>query len=158
MKHFLTHLVYLALFVFSFGFVKAQTCTYLAYDGFNNNANLPLNALSSGTGWANPWNVQSEPNTVPGYQINNGSGSLLYNGLQTLGQYATGGSAYLTAGCRLSTATGGAFANYVANNDNGIGTQTGDTLWVSFVLRKDENNTEPVWVDLHNDGDRKSVV
>ena len=152
MKHFLTHLVYLALFVFSFGFVKAQTCTYLAYDGFNNNANLPLNALSSGTGWANPWNVQSEPNTVPGYQINNGSGSLLYNGLQTLGQYATGGSAYLTAGRRLSTATGGAFANYVANNDNGIGTQTGDTLWVSFVLRKDENNTEPVWVDLHNDG------
>ncbi|OWY21979.1 PKD domain-containing protein [Sphingobacteriales bacterium UPWRP_1] len=131
---------------------NAQPCTYLAYDGFDNSANIPLNGLSGGTGWNGVWNVQNENNTIPGFQINNGSGSLSFGALQTLGRYTTGGYAYLTAGRRLDVSENGAFANYVAQYDNGIGTQTGDTLWASFLLRKDENNDEPVWIDLHNDG------
>lgn len=151
MKHTSKILAYLLLFIVSYSSLSAQ-CTYLAYDGFNYNSNTPLNGLSGGTGWAAPWNVQSEPATVPGYQSNNGAGSLLFGALQTQGRYATGGDTYLTAGRQLNAADNGAFANYVADYDNGIGTQTGDTLWVSMLLRKDENNTEPVWLDLHSDG------
>lgn len=131
----------------------AQPCTYLAYDGFNYNANVSLNALSGGTGWAGVWNVQNETTTIPGYQINNGSGSLSYGALQTLGRYATGGISYLSAGRRLATNEGGVFASYIAQYENGIGTLAeGDTLWVSFMLRKDGNNSQPLWLDLHDDG------
>ncbi|PSJ74815.1 hypothetical protein C7N43_22065 [Sphingobacteriales bacterium UPWRP_1] len=133
-------------------YVCAQPCTYLAYDAFDYSANIPLNALSGGAGWNGVWNVQNDNTTLPGYQVNNGAGSLTYAALQTLGRYATGGQAYLTAGRRLNVADNGPFANFVADYDNGIGTQTGDTIWVSFLLRKDGNNTEPVWIDLHNDG------
>lgn len=133
--------------------IAAQPCTYLAYEGFNNNANIALDALSGGTGWAMPWSVQNGSTTIPGYQINNGSGSLSFGALQTLGRYAIGGDVYLTAGRRLDDADNGAFAQYVAQYNDGIGTHAdGDTLWVSFLLRKDENNGEPVWVDLHDSG------
>lgn len=131
---------------------NAQPCTYLAYEGFNNTANLPLNGLSGGTGWTTAWNVQNETMTIPGYQINSTNGSLTYNALQTLGNHARGGYAYLTLGRRLDYNDGGAFDDYVATNQDGIGSQTGDTLWVSYLLRKDANNDEPVWIDLHNDG------
>lgn len=145
-------LLSLYLFFLSITILKAQTCLYLAYDGFNNNANIPLNGLGGGTGWVAAWDVQSGNTNIPGFQINNGSGSLSFGTLQTLGRYATGGHAYLTSGRRFNTGDDGAFTDYVAANENGIGTQTGDTLWVSFLLRKDENNGEPVWIDLHNDG------
>lgn len=150
MKHINSTLLCLFL-VLGIQNLSAQTCTYLAYDGFAYNANTPLNSLSGGTGWQSPWNVQNEVTTIPGFQTNNGSGSLSYGMLQTQGRYAIGGDTYLTAGRRLNTADNGAFANYVAQYDDGIGTLAeGDTLWASFLLRKDENNTEPVWIDLHN--------
>ena len=132
--------------------IMAQTCTYLAYDGFDYAANTPLNALNGGTGWDLPWATQNDDIAIPGYQINNGSGSLTYNALQTMGRYGIGGNAYLTAGRRLNTADNSPFADYVADYDNGIGTQIGDTLWTSFVLRKNNNNNEEVWVDLHDQG------
>ncbi|MBP6812707.1 MAG: hypothetical protein KA138_14365, partial [Saprospiraceae bacterium] len=48
---------------------SAQTCNYLAYDGFDYTANAPLEGLQGGTGWQSPWNVQNETTTLPGYQI-----------------------------------------------------------------------------------------
>lgn len=132
--------------------LQAQTCTYLAYDGFDNAANAPLNALNGGTGWIIPWNVQNDDTDIPGYQINNGAGSLTYSNLQTIGRYATGGYQYLTSGRILNTGEYGPFSDYVADFDNGIGTQTGDTLWISLLLRKSQNNGEDVWVDFHDNG------
>lgn len=130
----------------------AQTCLYLAYDGFDYPANSPLEGQAGGTGWAAGWYVQVNDATIPGYQTVNAAGSLNYGALLTQGRYATGGKAYLTAGRRLATAENGPFDAYVGQDQNGIGTAYGDTLWVSFLLRKDLDNDEPVWFDLHNDG------
>ncbi|HNL40015.1 MAG TPA: hypothetical protein PKH43_12790, partial [Saprospiraceae bacterium] len=105
----------------------AQTCLYLAYDGFDYPAGSPLEAQSGGPGWGAGWYVQVNDVTVPGYQTANVSGSLNYGGLLTQGNYATGGKAYLTAGRRLATAANGPFADYVAQDQNGIGTAYGDT-------------------------------
>lgn len=129
--------------------VFAQTCTYFAYEAFNYAANTAYDGQGGGTGWQYPWDIQNNPTT--GFVVQGGAGSLSYGALQTQGRYALGGSAYLTAGRRLNTSDNSTFADYVADYDNGIGTQTGDTLWVSVLLRKDEANDEPVWIDLHND-------
>jgi PKD repeat protein len=132
---------------------NAQTCTYLAYDGFDNIADAPLDGLASGTGWAAAWSVQNGDTNVPGYQVNNGSGSLSFGALQTMGRYAKGGYAYLSSGRRLAVGESEAFPQFVAVGNNGIGTlASGDTLWVSFLLQKDEGNDEEVWVDLHSEG------
>ena len=131
-------------------FLRAQTCTYLAYDGFNYTANAPLQAQSGGTGWAAPWIVQGNNSTVPGYQTVNGSGSLAYGLLQSIGRHGVGGYQYLTAGRRLNSVDGGPFDAYIATGTDAIGTQAGTTLWVSALLRKTNNNDEPVFASLHN--------
>ena len=46
MRHLL-----LALLLISFQNTSAQTCNYLAYDGFDYAANTPLEGLQGGTGW-----------------------------------------------------------------------------------------------------------
>ena len=126
--------------------VSAQTCNYLAYDGFAYAANTPLEGLQGGTGWQTPWNVQSENTTLPGFQITNGS-PLNYLDLQTAGNYASGGFAYLTAGRRLNTSTGGPFADWLTQ-DGTIG-KPGTTLWASILLRKNQNNDETVAAIWH---------
>jgi len=127
----------------------AQTCTYLAYEAFDYPANVPLNGQSGGTGWFEPWLVQNADVVLPGYQLGNGGASPAYSSLQTIGGYATGGQAYLTAGRRLNTDPGGPFHDYVADFDNGIGTETGTTLWMSALLRKDNNNGQSLFTGLH---------
>ncbi len=109
-------------------------CTYLAYDAFDYGAGVTLNGLSGGTGWALPWDVQNAHTTLPGYQTN--AGSLAFNGLQTLGIHGSGGRDYVTTGRRLNTLENGPFSDYVAQYNEGIGTETGDTLWVSFYFAK----------------------
>lgn len=151
MKNNLTPLLLFALALFAPP-LSAQTCLYLAYDGFDYTANTPLNALSGSTGWSAPWDVQGGNTAIPGYQINNGSGSLTYAGLQTSGRYATGGRDYLTSGRRLNTAETGPFSEYIAAGQTGIGSATGTVLWASALLLKDNNNSQPVWFTLHNDG------
>ncbi|MEZ4959826.1 MAG: PKD domain-containing protein [Saprospiraceae bacterium] len=130
-------------------FIQGQTCLYLAYDGFDYGSNLPLNGLSGGGGWSQAWYVQNGDVVLPGYQSSTAAGSLMFGNLQTIGRHATGGRVYLTAGRRLDTSDSGPFSEYVAAGQNGIGTQTGDTLWMSALLRKDQNNNSSVYAGLH---------
>ena len=125
---------------------SAQTCNYLAYDGFAYSANMPLEGLQGGTGWQTPWNVQSENTTLPGFQISN-TASLNWLDLQTAGNYASGGLAYLTAGRRLNTGSSGPFADWLTQ-DGTIG-KPGATLWASILLRKNQNNDETVAAIWH---------
>ena len=122
-------------------------CLYQAYEGFNGTINTAIESQSGGTGWAEPWDVQNNNTTVPGYQISNAS--LNYSDLQNLYHHMSGGDMYLAMGRRLNTADGGPFDNLVAEYQNGIGTQTGDTLWVSCMIRKDQNNDQRMTFDLH---------
>jgi PKD repeat protein len=128
--------------------VNAQ-CTYLAYDGFDYSQQHALNALSGSTGWAGAWDVQNGNTNMPGYQTI--LGSLSFSSLQTTGNAASGGHAYLTAGRRLNTGSVGPFSTYVQSGNNGIGTNNNGILWVSYLLRKNLNNNEHVFIDLHND-------
>lgn len=128
-------------------FAAAQPCIYRAYDGFDYSQNNALEAQNSGSGWASPWFVQNNDPQLPGYQT--GGGSLIYADLRTVDGHASGGRAYLTAGRRLDTSPAGPFADYVTDSDNGIGTRTGGTLWMSALLRKDQNNNQSVFAGLH---------
>ncbi len=125
---------------------KAQTCNYLAYDAFNYAPNTPLEALQGGTGWMRPWNVQTENATIPGYQIAD-SAPMTWLDLQTQGGYVSGGLAYLTSGRRLNTQANSPFANWL-NGDNAIG-KSGTSIWASVLLRKSQNNDQPVAAIWH---------
>ncbi len=125
---------------------SAQTCNYLAYDGFDYAANTPLEGLQGGTGWQSPWNVQNETTTLPGYQIT-AANPPNWLDLQTAGNYTSGGFAYLTSGRRLNTSADGPFANWLTQ-DGTIG-KAGTTLWASILLRKNQNNDETVAAIWH---------
>ncbi|MFN3848929.1 MAG: PKD domain-containing protein [Spirosomataceae bacterium] len=129
------------IIVILFPFVAsiAQTCQYLAYDGFNYTSNSPLNGGAGGTGWASPWEVQNNNTTIPGYQ-STGNSSLSYSDLQTFGNHISGGSNYLAIGRSLNLSRSGPFASYL-NNTGRIG-QPGTTLYLSCLLRKTNNNDE----------------
>jgi PKD repeat protein len=138
--------VFIALFVAFATISQAQVCNYLAYDGFDYAAETPLEGLQGGTGWQAPWNVQSENTTVPGFQIASNN-AMTWLDLQTIGGHVSGGFAYLTAGRRLKTEGSGPFAEWL-NNDGAIG-KPGTTIWASILLRKTQNNNEPVHATLH---------
>ncbi len=127
----------------------AQPCQYLAYDPLDYAPGSPMNGQNLGGGWLQPWFVQNADETLPGYQVNAGAGSLAFSDLQTLGRYAMGGRAYLTAGRRLDARDGGPFDEYVATDNEGIGSQTGGVLWMSALLRKDQDNNQSVFAGLH---------
>lgn len=141
-------LLSLIIAICQYSFLIAQ-CTYLAYDGFSYGSTLPLQNLSGGTGWQTPWQVQNNNSTVPGYQSGSG-GSQVYSTLTTIGNHATGGYQYLTSGRRLNTSPQGPFANYIAENSDYIGSETGDTLWMSVLLNKLTNDAQELGVDLHD--------
>ncbi len=128
-------------------YASAQDCRLLASEDFNYPADQPLHSQQGGSGWAEAWYVQVFNNQVPGYQTH--SGSLSYGNLRTHGGHASGGREYLTAGRRLDTRPNGPFAEYVA--DDGIGSQKGGTLWMSALLRKNQNNDQPVFAGLHSE-------
>jgi PKD repeat protein len=132
----------------------SQPCTYLAYDGFDYPATAPLDDQNGGSGWAEPWLTQNDDQILPGYQTSTGAAnSLTFNQLQTLGRFTTGGRAYLTAGRRLNTQDGGPFDEYVGEFDDAIGTAAnGGELWMSALLRKDQNNGQEVRAGLHGSG------
>jgi len=128
----------------------AQPCTYLAYDGFDYPASAALDDQNGGSGWAEPWLTQNDDQILPGYQTSTGTGSLAFGNLHALGRFATGGRAYLTAGRRLNTQDGGPFDAYVSEFDEAIGTAAnGGELWMSCLLRKDQNNNQSVFAGLH---------
>ncbi len=133
--------------------LASQPCTYLAYDPFDYPASTPLDDQNGGSGWAEPWLTQNDDQTLPGYQTSSGTGSLAFGSLQTIGRFATGGRAYLTAGRRLNTSDAGPFGEYVSEFNEGIGTSAnGGEIWMSCLLRKDQNNNQSVFAGLHGSG------
>ncbi len=126
-------------------------CTYLAYEAFQYTDDLPLHNLIGGNGWSSPWIVQGDVDFVPGYQIENET-NLDYLDLPVLGNYAEGGIGFLTSGRTLNTAYNGPFSDYVTPNFQAIGTSRQDTLWLSTIMRKEDNNQEPLHFELHNGG------
>lgn len=145
MRHFFALLTFLAITFTS----NAQNCFLMASDGFNYSPEQALQGQQGGSGWAESWYVQGFNAQVPGYQTT--SGSLTFGGLQTSGGQISGGRDYLTAGRRLNTSPNGPFADYVGNNDGGIGSQKGGTLWMSALLRKNQNNNQSVFAGLHSE-------
>lgn len=143
------------IFIFLFSYmlsasVTAQPCVYLAYEGFDYPTNTSLYGQTGGSGWETAWDVQNGSITQPGYQSAASVNSLIYNTLQGVGNRFVGGDVYQTVGRRLDVADGGAFDDYVAQWETGIGTQLNTTLWASVLLQKEENNNEEVYVVWHN--------
>lgn len=135
------------LFFLGWAFLSsAQVCSPLAYDGFTDNAGLPLHNIQDGSGWGGNWVVQNNNNTVPGYQISS-SPVLSYLDLQKNGHIAAGGNAYLTAGRRFDTASNGPFQGFL-NADGLIGADN-TTIWFSCMLQKPAANSQPLDVSLH---------
>ncbi|MCC7245601.1 MAG: PKD domain-containing protein [Saprospiraceae bacterium] len=133
--------------VFSGLYLSAQTCNYLAYDAFNYTTNTPLQGLSGGSGWREPWQVQNGITNLPGYQVSSGS-PLQWLDLQTGGLYAEGGYQYVTSGRGFNLQNTGPFVPWL-DNDNTIG-KPGTTLWFSVMLRKTNNNDQSAWASLHD--------
>jgi PKD repeat protein len=126
--------------------ITAQTCNYLAYDGFLIGADTPLHNLQGGSGWGAAWDLQGGGTVIPGYQTA-GSSALTFGGLQESGSYASGGYQYQTAGRKLDLRSDGPFGPWL-NSAGSIGA-SGKTLWMSVLLRKTENNDEKVTALWH---------
>jgi chitodextrinase len=124
----------------------AVASSLLASEGFNY-SNGNLHNANGGSGWSGAWVVQNNNTSTPGYEIRNSS-PLSYSTLQTSGGFAVGGRDYLTAGRGLNVNTSGPFAAYLSN---GLIGASGKTLWMSFLIRKDDNTDQPSHVVLHRD-------
>lgn len=138
----------LSFFALALG-ANTQTCLPMASDGFNYSSDLALQGQQGGSGWAESWHVQGFNTQMPGYQT--AAGSLSFGDLQNSGGQAVGGRDYLTAGRRLNTSPNGPFAAYVDNDGGGIGAQKGGTLWMSALLRKNQNNNQSLFAGLHSE-------
>jgi PKD repeat protein len=108
-----------------------------------------LSNTTGGTGWQSGWSFQNNNNAIPGYQTSNGN--LTYNTLQTLGNSGSGGLVYLGFGRRLNTSLTGPFQSYINDENLGIGSLRGDTLWVSILLNKINSNSQTIYLTAHND-------
>lgn len=146
MINFKHGLVFITLFTHLY-FAHAQNCSYLAYEPFNNIPNTALQGLQGGSGWDGAWLVQNQNTTVPGYQTE--SGNLSFSDLQLIGEHASGGHLYLTAGRTLDRSTGGSFDSYLTPNGH-IG-QDGTTLWFSALVRKNTADGSHIFVELNGD-------
>ena len=116
----------------------------LAGEAFGDPAGL-LNGVATGFGWATPWQVQNADLTVPGYNIATGN-PLVYPGISSSGSYAIGGVSYEYSGRLLDTSGGGAFSGFLANQLIG---EPGQTLFFSFLMRKDVDTDDEMSVTLH---------
>ena len=101
-----------------------------------------LNATNGGSGWAGPWQVQSNNTTVPGYNIASASPPV-YAGIGQSGNYAIGGIGYQNAGRSLDTTV---FPQYLSG---GLIGASGQTLYWGIVMRKDIDTDDEMWVTLH---------
>ncbi|QJD86784.1 fibronectin type III domain-containing protein [Cohnella herbarum] len=110
-----------------------------------------LHGRNGGKGWSQPWAVQSDSKTVPGYNTEESVTSAVYysgtNGdLYRSGRYASGGDAYLTAYRSLDASQNGPFRAVLAS-DGQIG-KTGTTFWLSTLMRLQPDNPSEAWVGL----------
>jgi hypothetical protein len=115
----------------------ASSGTVLAYEPFGEASGTPLNGASGSgdSGWNGAWVEQVGSTAEPGYQIASAK-PLTYTGLATTSNYGIGGYGYQSAGRQLNTAVSGPFLSYLSNNLIGA---SGQTLWLSFLLREDAN-------------------
>ncbi len=127
--------------------VLAQDCVYLAYDSFDNVPNTPLHGSTNGQTFKSGWSVQNQNVNTNGYTFSTAT-PLNYLDLKTENAYLSGGQEYLTVGRGFSLEPDGLFADYL--NANGHIGANGKTLWVSALLRKEVNNTEPIFFEMHN--------
>ncbi|GCE15862.1 hypothetical protein [Tengunoibacter tsumagoiensis] len=121
--------------------------TLLASDPFSGSTGA-LQGQNTGTGWSGAWTEQSGKTTVPGYNVSSGS-ALSFSTLKTSGNYATGGLSYESAGRSLNVSATGPFSTYLTN---GLIGQSGSTLWVSALIRKDASDDQENSLTLHNSG------
>lgn len=121
-------------------------CSLFASDGFDYADLSPLQDLNGGSGWAEPWHVSNELTTVPGYHID-GNTSMNYLDVQTEGNVLSGGLAWTNIGRRLNTGVNSPFGALV-NNSGTIGV-TGETLYVSALIRKNHDNDEFAFFTVH---------
>jgi PKD repeat protein len=130
---------------------SSNTCTYLAYEGFDYVQNIPLHGRSGGEGFSANWMVQGDNTDVPGFQVANSSSSLVYSNLQTDGSHASGGRSYLASGRRLNTSPTGPFSDYVLAGNQTIGAvANGNVMWMSVLVNKPQNDNDEVYVELHS--------
>ena len=115
----------------------ASTGTVLAYEPFGETSGTPLSgATGSGdSGWNAAWVEQTGETVVPGYETASAN-PLTYTGLATSSSYAIGGYVYQSAGRQLNVASTGPFSSYLSN---GLIGASGQTVWLSFLLREDGN-------------------
>ncbi|MGD0732354.1 MAG: sugar-binding protein [Terracidiphilus sp.] len=130
--------------------------TLLAYEPFGEASGTALNGVSGSgdSGWGGAWVEQSGSTAIPGYEILSTT-PLTYSGLQTTGNYAIGGYEYQSAGRLLNVASGGPFNSYLSN---GLIGASGQTIWLSFLLREDVSNGDTNAVFLNNYGSGNSWV
>jgi hypothetical protein len=116
----------------------------LAYEPFNG-APGALHQTSGGQGWAAPWSVQNGDTSVPGYNLASTS-PLIASDISQPGNYATGGSAWITAGRSLDTSATGNFASLLSG---GLIGASGQSLYFGVLLRKDVNTEDELSTTLH---------
>ena len=137
--------LYALLLVGSTCQLRAQTTQGLmAYEPFDASVGILLGA-TSGAGWAAPWDVQSNSNVTPGFNLANAT-PLQYPGLHTAGNYAVGGDQFYTAGRHFDTSATGSFRSFVAA---GLIGKPGQTIWMSILMRKDGSSRDAFYTVLH---------
>jgi hypothetical protein len=135
--------------------------TLFAYEPFAESSSDVLNGKSGSgdSGWASPWSDMEAPGTLPGYDLASTT-PLTYPGLLANGNYAIGGEGYGYIARQLDVSSDGPFSEYLTSGagvDNGsvapmIGAP-GQTIWISFLLRKDVGDQESSFISLNSNGD-----
>jgi PKD repeat protein len=123
-----------------------NACTYMGYEGFINNQNIPLHNYGGGNGWAAPWEVQNDNVDTTGFRIIHNQ-NLSYLNSYTFGGSLRGGNQELWAGRKLNTAEPGPFADYIAEFQR-IG-KPGKVLYMSMLVRKEVLSNEQLFFALH---------
>jgi len=125
----------------------------LVFDDFDTVSAPPphapfLNGVTSGAGWEGPWVAQNfdAASYVDGYRLGSGLPPRI-NGLAHAGGYAEGGRVWETAWRPLDVAGALAGAAVIGRSPAVVG-QTGTSVWMSVVLRKNTDDVNPVFVQL----------
>ena len=121
--------------------------TLIAYEPFAGTAG-PLDGSNGGFGWAGPWQVQNSVVTVPGYNIASTT-PLTVSGITQSGNYAVGGINYQMSGRTFDTTSTGPFSPYLTA---GLIGQSGQSLYVGMLMRKDMNTDDEMSLTLHPGG------
>lgn len=108
-----------------------------------------LHGASTGFGWAGAWTSQNfnAASYGDGYRIGTTT-PLAFSTLVTTGSYLVGGRAYETSGRLLDVSS--ALADYqISGSSPALVGQTGRTLWISVLVRKEAVNDQPVFVSFN---------